>query len=242
MKRSMEQVKKAALDNAPTRLLAKTTGFFDNMCCASYMREQVAGEAIELDYEGDDNSIMQPAFMWMDIDEVGGEEEYKSKGEWSDDEDEDWQSDCEVFSRSPARRSKIIESNSSPTTPLTYYPDKIPHRSPSTATTEFSYNTSDSWETAATRHSLLSSPNPAASGDESVFSKSRSDIIYVSRNDVSSAPRTISIPTFKLKKRQSQSYEDFPDLPGSSMSIPEMRSDSRLGRMSYVGEAEAFRC
>jgi hypothetical protein len=240
----MEQVKKAALDNAPTRLLLKTTGFFDNMCCAaSYMKEQVAGEAIELDYEGDDNSIMQPAFMWMDIDETG-EEECKSQGDWTDDEDEDWQSDCEVFSRSPARKSKIKIMNAPATPP--YYPAKSPSRTPSTATTEFSCNTSDSWETEVTRHSL-SSPNPAASC-ESVFSRSMGEIIYVSMNK-SSAPRTISIPTFKLKKRQSSKNfpdlpgrSDFPDLPGSSRSIPEMRSDSSLGRISYIAEAEAFRC
>jgi hypothetical protein len=231
MKRSMEQVKKAALDNAPTRLLAKTTGFFDNMCCAStYMREQVAGEAIELDFDGDDNSIMQSAYLWMDIDE-SGEEEYKSEGEWSDDEAEDCMSDCEVFSRSPGRKNKTIESDRTPVPPP-YYLTKSPSRSHSTATTlsENSYNTSNSWETAVTPRSI-SSPNPASG--ESVFSKSMSKSISISK---SSTPWTISVPSFKLKKRKSSM--DFPDLP-ESMSMPEMRSDSSLGRMS---EAEAFRC
>jgi hypothetical protein len=238
MKRSMEQVKKAALDNAPTRLLAKTTGFFDNMCCVSYLKEQIAGEAIELDYDGDDNSIIQPAFRWMDIDE-SGEEERKSEGEWSDDESEECWSDFEVFSRSPARKNKIIERDSTPATPPIYNPTKNPSQSPSTATTstEFSFNTSDSWETAVTRQSL-SSPNPASS-NESVFFNSKSKTISVSLSKPT-APRTISVPSFKLKKRQSST--DFPDLSGSSMSIPEVRSDSNLGRISYVAEAEAFRC
>jgi hypothetical protein len=227
MKRSMEQVKQAALDNTPTRLLAKTTGFFDNMCGASYLREQVAGEPIELDFNGDENSIMQPAFMWMDID-GRGEEGIKSEGEWTDDEDEDCWSECEVFSRSPARRNKTIECDSS-RAPPPHYPTKSPSRSLSTATTvtENSYNTSHSWETAVTRHSI-SSPNPASG--ENIYSKSKS-------MSKSSAPRTISIPSFKLKKHQSSM-----DFPGRSMSMSETRTDSSLGRMSYVAEAEAFRC
>jgi hypothetical protein len=211
MKRSMEQVEKAALENAPVLLLAKTTGFFDNMCCATYLREQVAAEPIELDYEGDDNSIMVPAFMWMDIDESGAEE-YKSEGEWTDDEADNCGSDCEVFSRSPGRKIEIIESDRTPATPPPpYYLTKSPSRSHSTATTvtENSCITSHSWETECS----LWLPDPAS--DEIAFPKIKS--ISISN---SSAPRKISVPSFKLKKRQSSI--DFPYLLRSSMSMPDM--------------------
>jgi hypothetical protein len=209
MKRSMEQVKKAALDNAPALLLAKTTGFFDNMCCATYLREQVAGEAIELEYDGDDNSIMQPAFMWMDIDESGAEE-YKSEGEWTDDEAEDCGSDCEVFSRSPAQKIKIFESDITAATPP-YYLTRSSSRPHSTATTvtETSCITSHSWETELS----LSLPDPAS--DERVFPKSKT--ISISK---SSTPRMIPVPSFKLKKRPSSI--EFPYPLGSSMSMPDM--------------------
>lgn len=220
----MEQVKKAALDNSPTRLLAQTTGFFNNMCCATYMREQVAGEAIELDYDGDSNSIMLSEFMWMDIDDSSGVEECKSEGEWTDNEVEDCGSDCEVFSRSPARENKIVESERTPPPPP-YYLTKSPSRSHSTATTatENSYNTSlspsHSWETTVS----FPLPNPA-SDEISVCSKRRSKNINTGN---SSTPRTISVPSLKLKKRQTsmkkrQHSIDFPYLLGSSMSMPDM--------------------
>ena len=207
---SMEQIEKAALDNAPALLRAKTTGFFDNMCCATYLREQVAAEPIELDYEGDDNSIMVPAFMWMNIDESGAEE-YKSEGEWTNDKADGCGSDCEVFSRSPNRKIEIIESERTPAPPP-YYVTKSPSRSLSTATTvtENSCITSNSWKTELS----LSWPDPASDG--SVFHESKS--IGISKS--SPAPRTILVPFFKLKKRQSSI--DFPYLLGSSMSMPDM--------------------
>jgi hypothetical protein len=210
MKRSMAQVKQAALDNAPALLLAKTTGFFDNMCCATYLREQVAAEPIELDFDGDDNSIVEPAFMWMDIDESGAEE-CKSEGEWTDEEVEDCGSDCEVFSRSPDRKIKILESERTPAPPP-YYLTKSPSRSHSTATTvtENSCITNHSWETQLS----LSLPDPAS--DESVVPKSKAI-----RLRKSSAPRMISVPSFKLKKRPS-SIDYFPYPLGSSMSMPDM--------------------
>jgi hypothetical protein len=209
----MEQVKMAALNNAPALLLAKTTGFFDNMCCTAYMKEQVAAEPIELDYEGDDNSIMVPAFMWMDIDE-SGVEEYKSEGEWTDDEADDCASDCEVFSRSPTRKIVIVESDRTPAPP-SYPLTKSPSRSQSTATTvtENSCITSHSWETEFETELSLSIPDPASY--ESVVPKIKSISISKSR-----APWMIPVPSFKLKQRQSPI--DVPYILGSSMSMPDM--------------------
>jgi hypothetical protein len=226
----METVKQMAFDNAPKQLLAKTTGFFNNMCCMSYMKEQVSGEAIELDYDGDENSIIQNTFAWMDIDE-GGEEECKSDGEWST--IDNCASDFEVFSRSPARKYKTFE-NDSPSTPSSYRP-KSPDRSLSTATTATmnTYNTNESWETLSQRSSASSNP---AVGVE-IFSKSESS--PPRRIAVPSSRRTSAVPSFKLKQwKGPMEYPhgmDFPSLP-SEKSMREMRSES-LGKITYTYRA-----
>jgi hypothetical protein len=227
MKRRMETVKQMAFDNAPRQLLAKTTGFFDNMCCMSYMKEQVSAEAIELDYDGDENAIIQHAFTWMDIDEVG-EDECKSDGDWST--IEDCPSDFEVFSRSPARKYKTFE-NDSPSTPPSY-PLKSPDGSLCTATTATmnTVNTNESWETISQQSSTSS--NPAVGGE--FFS-----------NSESSPPRTIAvpsskIPSFKLKQRKGRmEYPrgmDFPSLP-SENSMREMQRSESLGNITYTYRA-----
>jgi hypothetical protein len=230
----METVKQMAFDNAPLQLLAKATSFFDNMCGISYMKEQVSGEAIELDYDdGDENSIIQDAFRWMDIDE-GGEEECKPDGDWST--IEECPSDYEVFSISPARKYKTFE-NDSPSTPSSY-PPKSPDRSLSTATTATmnTYNTNESWETLSQRSSTSS--NPAVGWE--FFSNSESSPPWTIAVP-SSSPRTSAVPSFKLKQREGPMEHphdmDFLSLP-SEKSMREMRSES-LGKPTYTYLARA---
>lgn len=164
------------------KAMGRATGFFENMCCASYLKEQVSGEAIiDLDYD-DENSIINQeidlAFAWVEESEKGGTEECKSSNEWSS-EDYEVNSECGVFSRSPRRVRKatpVKEYEFVVAEEHEHYPVKSPSGSFSTATTMTvaSFNTNETWETLLTSRS----------------SRSQSQVV-----EASSPPRRILVTT-----------------------------------------------
>jgi len=165
-------------NSLPKVFAAKTSGFFDNICCSSYMKEQVSGEPMDFDYE-DGNSLLiahAVAFMEDEEDEGGGEEECKSSGDWSDVED-DISSECGIFSRSPHALPKIKSTEKAEPCP-SYHFVKSPSGSFSTATTLSmnTYNTNASWETMLTQRS----------------SRSQSEVSF--RAAKTSPPRRIHLP------------------------------------------------
>jgi hypothetical protein len=209
MNRRVEQVKKLVLDDSTNNVFAKTTCFFNNMCCASYRKEQVVD-----DYGSGENSKIQMAFAWADIDE-GGEEEYKSDGDWSTFEGDDF---CEVISTSPPEKCKTLESNSLPSS---QYPTKSPSGSISTATTVTMTASNPSWETLLTQRS-------SASNDPVMDDPEMDEVECVESK--SSPPRTIAVLAFR-SLNQRKGGMDFPDLP-SARSMRQMHA-VRLANYRY---------
>jgi hypothetical protein len=130
-----KQVQNLELDVSPPKLQVKTTSFFDNMWCASYAKEQVSTEVIEVVFDSscEQPSIIQRSFAWTeDIDDEGSSGEKEVEYCTSINHEEDFDTESLVS--------------------LNQYQAKDPSGSVSTATTVTmnTYNTIESWETLRT--------------------------------------------------------------------------------------------
>jgi hypothetical protein len=218
--RPMEHVKKLTLDDSPQKCHVKTTGFFDNMCCALYSKEHVSSDAIELVFDsGEQPSVIQRAFAWTeDMDENDGDEvKYVEFVEYCT-------SDDEVLSRNSARADKAFETNSLVSFK---YHAKSPSGTASTATTVTmnTYNTIESWESLNT--------HPASASYEEEVPESNSP-----------PPRTIAVPCSSNEKEVPESNSPPPlkiavlcSKSNQRKQFPSLPSDSSMRRMRFLSVA-----